>query len=66
MVKYEVRKSTMFFNLRGVGISLVDFQPLELCYISIDQIKGYVLEDFSRKRSTTVTHTDYSLKIRNF
>ena len=65
-IKYEVKKHRMFFNLRGIGISLVDFQPLELCYISIDQIKGYILEDFSRIRSTTVTHTDYSLKIRNF
>jgi len=26
-------------NLRGIGISLVDFHPLELMYISIDQIK---------------------------
>jgi hypothetical protein len=64
--KYEVKNQIMFFNLRGIGISLVDFQPLELCYISIDQIKGYLLTNVTRKKHTKITHQDYSIKVRNF
>ena len=34
--KYEITKSLMIVKLGGIGISLVDFNPRELCYISME------------------------------
>lgn len=34
----ELDRNSYVVKLRGIGISLIDFQPIELCYVSIDGI----------------------------
>jgi hypothetical protein len=35
---YKLTKSKLQVQLAGIGVSLIDFTPVELCYISIDNI----------------------------
>ena len=34
--KFQCRRSLSIIKLQGIGISLVDFQPTEICYISFE------------------------------
>jgi hypothetical protein len=34
--KFEIAQSLLIVKLGGVGLSFVDFNPRELCYISIE------------------------------
>ena len=34
--KFTIQKSLMIVKLKGIGLSLVDFNPRELCYFSIE------------------------------
>jgi len=36
---YKLTNIKLEVNLAGVGLSLIDFTPVELCYISVDNIR---------------------------
>ena len=35
---YKLTKNRLNVKLAAIGVSLIDFTPVELCYISIDNI----------------------------
>jgi hypothetical protein len=35
---YKLTKNRLHVRLAGIGVSLIDFTPVELCYISVDNI----------------------------
>ena len=38
MKKFSIAKSLMIVKLAGLGISMVDYNPRELCYFSLEGI----------------------------
>ena len=64
--KIDIVKSLTIVKLGGIGISLVDFNPRELCYISVEGIvmlnEANTYKDGQREK----TFTKIESSLRNF
>ena len=65
LTKFDIMKSLMIVKLGGIGISLVDFNPRELCYLSVEGIvllnESNLYKDGHREK----TFTKIQSSIRN-
>ncbi len=64
---YKLTKTKLHVQLAGIGVSIIDFTPVELCYISIDNI------NFEQTSCQAIMGGNYqknvtlmNLKINNF
>lgn len=63
--KFDIAESLMIVKLGGIGISLVDFNPRELCYISVEGL--VMLQELNVYKSgrRQKTFTKVELTVRN-
>ena len=63
---YVIQENLQIIKLQGIGFSMVDFEPTELCYVSLE---GIVIENeicLYKKGSHKKTFSDVRLSLRNF
>lgn len=63
--KYDVNKSLTILKLAGIGVSLVDFNPRELCYFSMEGIVYLNELNIFKDDMRTKTFTKHEASIRN-
>ena len=64
--KFDVQKSLMILKLKGIGISIVDYNPQEICYLSIEGIVLFQEVNVYKSDRREQTFTKIESSIRNF